>query len=113
MDQDRVRSIAGEEQSLFGLSRGAVLLIIGIGFEAALTGIGVWITTWYRLNINLFDAAMSYLVPDFVCYLVLLVAFPLAINELAPTKFDYTVLFVFSWIAFIFVFIFLSSMPLF
>jgi hypothetical protein len=99
--------------SLGGLRPSSVVLLIGIGFEAACAAVGVWITSWYRLNTALFDASMNCLGMDFLCYLALLIIVPLALSYVEKeSEFRNIAIFLFSWIAFIFVFLAFNSIPL-
>lgn len=102
-----------KEPSLGDLSQSSVVLLIGVGLEAACAAVGIWITSWYRLSTALFNASMSALTLDIVCYLGLLVAVPAALNSMdSESSFDNIALFVFTWIGFIFVFVAFSSIPL-
>ena len=102
-----------KETSLGDLSRSSVVLLIGVGFEAACAAVGIWVTSWYRLNTALFNASMSALTLDIVCYLGLLVTVPVVLNSMdSESSFDNIAIFLFTWIGFIFVFVAFSSVPL-
>jgi hypothetical protein len=102
-----------EKSSLGGLSQSAVVLLIGVGMEAACVAVGVWITSWYRLNTALFNASMAGLSLDIMCYLGLLCAVPAVLYYLdKESSFRNIAIFLFTWIGFIFVFVAFSSIPL-
>ena len=87
--------------------------MIGIGFEAACAAVGVWVTTWYRLNTALFNASMGALMLVIACYFGLLFAVPLILYSVdKESSFETIAIFLFTWIAFIFVFVAFSQVPL-
>ncbi len=101
------------EETLFGLSRGAIVLLTGVVLEGAIVAIGVWASTWYRLNTALFDASFQAMSVAFMVYLMVLVAVPILIAVFEKKhQFSFIAVFVFTWLGFIFVFLLFNEFPL-
>lgn len=101
-------TLVEQSEMHYGIRSDSLVLLIGIGLEAASVAIGDWITTWYSSGKASFDVTMNYLMLDLMFYLVLLIIVPAALSSLRSIA-----LFLFTWIVFIFVFAQFSSIGLF
>src|SRR5579863_2385870 len=82
----RMNSTGAPRNPLGGLRPSSVVLLLGVMVEAACVAVGVWITTWYRLNTALFDASFTYMSLDFIFYLGLLIVVPVALSYIDGTN---------------------------